>query len=109
MLFNKGVFVMALTNKHAQDICLSWNGSKGCRYLTTEYSNITGGFKHLCLKLVVAEKDRIDKEVEEYLKQAKKNGQDPSVMGRPIQDNCKGYIYLKYLKQGYDLDKKKKS
>ena len=98
---------MALTDKHAQDICCCYNGAKCCRYLSTEFTQTTLGYRHLCLKLVSSEKTRIDKEMDEFLKQCKKNGQDPKMMGRPLGDNCKGYIYLKYKKQGYNLDKKK--
>lgn len=100
---------MALTEKHAQDICCCYSGGKCCRYLSTEYkAGAVGGIRYLCLKLVPAEKARIDKESDEFIKQAKKNGQDPRQMGRPLGDNCKGYIYLKYKRQGYNLDKKKK-
>jgi hypothetical protein len=99
---------MALTDKHVVDICCHFSGSKACRYLSTEYSAAgTYGYKYLCLKLVPAEKARIDKEIDDFIKQTRKNGQDPRQLGRPLGDNCKGYIYLKYKKQGYNLDKKK--
>lgn len=93
---------MALTNKHVQDICLQYGGHKQCRYLI--YDQTSG--KHMCCKLVKALKDDVDKRIDEFLKKAKQNGQDPAMMGRGIGDNCQGYIFLKYKKQGYDVKDK---
>lgn len=92
---------MALTPLHVTNICLVWTGHKTCRYHTTGDDG-----KNYCLKKTPAEKKRIDKEVAALYKQAKENGQKIRDFGRAIGDNCDGYLILKYLKQGYDVDKK---
>jgi hypothetical protein len=90
---------MALTQKHIEDVCLVYGGHKSCRYLI--YDQESG--KYMCSKLVKQLKEDVDTRIDEYLAKLKKNGQDPSVMGRAIGDNCQGYIFLKYKKQGYDV------
>ena len=88
-----------LSKKQVDDVCLIYAGQKMCRYMI--YDQQTG--KHLCCKKVQELKEEIDKRVEEYVARAKKNGQDLSIMGRPVGDNCPGYLYLKNILQGYDV------
>jgi hypothetical protein len=95
---------MALTQKHIQNVCLAWTGHKQCRYLG--FSDTGAGH---CLKLVPKLKAEIDKEVEKFKKTAKQNGQSVPTLNRAVGDNCKGYVYTLHLKQGYDLDQKKKN
>jgi len=94
---------MPLSLKQVNDICLSWHGHKQCRYLATGDDG-----SQQCMKLVQKEKNRIDKEVRELREKAKANGQDVKGFNRALGDNCQGYVVLRYLKQGYDVDKKKK-
>jgi hypothetical protein len=65
------------------------------------YDQNTG--KHMCCKLVPGLKDEIDTRIDEYIARAKKNGQDIANMGRPVGDNCPGYLYLKNAPQGCDI------
>lgn len=88
-----------LTKKHSEDVCLVYVGHKTCRYMI--YDQQTG--KHMCSKKVQGLKDEIDQRIEEYVDRAKKNSQDLALMGRPIGDNCPGYLYLKNTLQGYDV------
>jgi hypothetical protein len=88
-----------LSKKHLEDRCLVWGGHKTCRYLV--YDQQTG--KNLCCKQVQGLKDEIDKRIEDYTTKAKKNNQDLSMLGRPVGDNCDGYLYLKNTLQGYDV------
>jgi hypothetical protein len=97
----EGESYMALSTKQTQDICLVYGGHKACRYLVFDQESS----KYLCSKLVKTLKDQLDERIDEYLSKMKKNGQDPATMGRAIGDNCQGYIFLKYKKQGYDVDK----
>jgi hypothetical protein len=89
---------MSLSQKHVEDICLLYGGHKQCRYVIQDQQ--TG--KHMCGKLIKQFKEDVDKRIEEYAKKAKQNGQDLAAMGRAVGDNCQGYIFLKYKKQGYD-------
>jgi hypothetical protein len=88
-----------LTKKQVEDICLLYSGHKSCRYAI--YDQSTG--KHLCCKKVQVLKEEIDKRIDEFTSKAKKNGQDLVLLGRPIGDNCPGYLYLKNTQQGYDV------
>jgi hypothetical protein len=55
------------------------------------------------LKKVAAKKDAIDKQVDKFIDKARRNGQDPYAMNRPLGNNCKGYPALTTKKQGYDV------
>ena len=90
---------MSLSKKQLEDVCMYYGGHKACRYLVSDPS--TG--KHMCGKLVKKLKEDIDARTAEFLKKMKANNQDPQLMGRPLGDNCQGYIFLKYKKQGYDV------
>ena len=87
-----------LSNKQLKDVCLLGQGHKGCRYLV--YNNKRNNY--MCCKLVQAMKDAADKQVSEFKKHAKANGQDLAALHRPVGDNCKGYIWLQFKRQGYD-------
>lgn len=88
-----------LSKAHAENVCLVYFGHKTCRYML--YDQQTG--KHLCSKQVQGLKEEIDDRVEAYMDKLKKNGQDIALMGRPVGDNCQGYLYLKNTLQGYDV------
>jgi hypothetical protein len=57
-----------------------------------------------CLKLH-PRRNAIDKEVAEFKRKQKQAGIDPMSLDKPLGDNCKGYVFLKYKSQGYDIDK----
>jgi hypothetical protein len=88
-----------LSKKQLEDTCLVFTGHKACRYLV--YDQQTG--KSLCCKKVAGLKEGIDKRIDAYIEKAKKNNQDLAMLGRPIGDNCQGYLYLKNTQQGYDI------
>lgn len=97
---------MALTKAHLRDVCMLNGGTSGqyhlqCRYLATDDNDWT---KHMCAKKVKKEADIIDIEVSKFIADCKKNGQDPKKQNRAIGDNCAGYTYFRYKKQGYDVD-----
>jgi hypothetical protein len=88
-----------LSKKQVEDMCLLYAGHKSCRYLI--YDQETG--KHLCCKKVQGLKNDIDNRIEMYLERVKKEGQDIAMLGRPLGDNCPGYLYLKSCLQGHDV------
>lgn len=85
--------------KQLDDVCLRYKGTQECRYLARDDQN-PGVF--VCLKQVAAKKAIIDTQVKKFVEKAKANGQDPTVMGRALGDNCKGYPNFRRLVQGYD-------
>jgi hypothetical protein len=89
---------MALSQKQIEDVCLVYSGHKACRYLIMDQQS----GKYMCGKLVATLKNDVDTRIDEYLDKLSQNGQDPAMMGRAIGDNCQGYIFLGYKKQGYD-------
>lgn len=86
-----------LTLKQVQDKCMFGKNAKQCRYLAEDTS---GNF--YCLKQT-AERVLIDQEVDKFKKDSKDQGVDPYALSVPLGDNCKGYIFLRYKMQGYDL------
>lgn len=88
-----------LSKNHVAKRCLLYNGHKTCRYLVID--QITGDY--LCVKKVPGLKDEIDDRVAVFEEKAKDNGQDVTNLGRPIGDNCQGYLYLKNTQQGFDI------
>lgn len=88
-----------LSLKQLQDVCLSLQGSNECRYLASDGTTNN----YVCLKKVAAKKDAIDKQVDKFIDKARRNGQDPYAMNRPLGNNCKGYPALTTKKQGYDV------
>ena len=94
---------MALTQNQAQHVCMLYGGHQQCRYVDEDLDD-DGNIVYVCKKLT-PDKSIIDLEVDEFLKDMKKNGQDPIKQGSPLGDNCNGYIKLTTKQQGYDLDK----
>jgi len=91
-----------LSLKQQENVCLLYTGGiDQCRYLKqddTEYD------KWYCIKKKKAEKDKIDKKINEVLADFKKRGIDPANSSMPLGDNCDGYPVLKHIEQGYDVD-----
>jgi len=94
---------MALTQNQAQHVCMMYSGHQQCRYLDEDLDD-NGNIVYVCKKLS-SDKNIVDMEVDEFLDDMKKTGQDPISQGVPLGDNCNGYIKLTTKAQGYDLDK----
>lgn len=94
---------MALTQNQVQHVCMVYGAHLQCRYVDEDLDD-DGNIVYVCKKLS-PDKKIIDDEVQEFLSDAKRNGQDPTKQGVPLGDNCKGYIKLTTKLQGYDLDK----
>lgn len=93
---------MPLSLKQLQDVCMLYTGNyKRCRYAGQDD---TDSSKWYCLKKS-SKRQEIDDETDEFLKELKKKHQDPKKQGVPLGDNCDGYPILKYMEQGYDVDK----
>jgi hypothetical protein len=96
---------MALSKKHLKDVCvLGGNAagmSKQCAYLDEDIDD-QGNVIYVCKKLS-PDRQTIDEELDDFFKDMKKNGHDPTKQGVPLGDNCKGYIVLKTKEQGYDV------
>lgn len=88
-----------LSLRQLQDVCLQYQGSKECRYLGRD----TGTGVSVCLKQVAAKKAAIDKQVDKFVEQCKKSGQDPAAQHRALANNCQGYPPLPRVQQGYDV------
>lgn len=82
-------------------VCLLHQGNKQCRYLDGD-DNDYG--KYQCKKLS-PEKKIIDEEVANFLKDAKKQGVNPTKQGVPLGTGggCQGFVVLKTKLQGYDV------
>lgn len=80
---------MALTQLHVQNVC---NAGNPCRYLCWETLE-TGQSVAVCLKKVPG-----------YYRQVKRDMQMYGVDLEERGDNCQGYLLLKYVPQGYDLE-----
>lgn len=90
-----------LSSKQLADICLAGTGSyKACRYLGQDDLDEN---KFFCIKKT-QKKILIDAEIDEYLRQCQKTGNDPRKSNVPCGDNCQGYPILHHIKQGYDQD-----
>ena len=59
--------------------------------------------KNQCMKKTSI-KEIIDDEVESLVVICNKRNIDPKNEKIPMGDNCQGYLPLKYLEQGYDVD-----
>lgn len=87
---------MALTQLHVRDVCHGggWTPSgqsNTCKYLTHECRK-DGTYVSLCTKLNKGAYDDLEK--------SRKNSNSRY---QPKGDNCAGYLYLLYKKQGYDV------
>ncbi len=91
---------MALSDNHVNDVCMFGCGNNQCRFLDTSDMYNSNTFQ--CLKKSSA-KAEINKSYQQFIKECKNRGVDPhSVNGAVLGDNCKGYLQLSTLVQGYD-------
>lgn len=86
---------MALSDKHVKDICMLGCNDKQCRFLDT--SDNYNSYTFQCLKKT-SFKDEINKSTNTFIK----DNNNKKVVGVPLGDNCKGYLPLSTLVQGYD-------
>lgn len=87
---------MSLTLKQVEDICLINCGDhRRCRYLGQDDDTL----EYFCMKKS-SKKDEIDNSVENFIRETKKKGKDPTKDNIALGDNCEGYIITKYKKQG---------
>jgi len=83
---------MALTPLQVQNFCFTTQGN--CKYLETEFRD--NEFYYCCIK---KSPSLIEKKKKQFL-QAVFRWMMP---WDQLPDNCPGYRYLKYVKQGYDV------
>lgn len=89
-----------LSKNHMQKYCLiDDETNRRCRYLA-EDDMVLG--KNQCLKLTT-QKDVIDDELNSLISISIKKNTDPKLENIPMGDNCKGYLPLKHIMQGYDI------
>lgn len=88
-----------LSEAHLKNVCLLWGGHKQCRYLERDDMDWN---KYYCKKKSV-DKDIIDQEVDKFVKEQKALGKNPRSLNEPLGDNCKGFLPLTSLLQGYDI------
>lgn len=88
-----------LSQNQLTKVCLINQGSSECRFL---FKNDNDPSQCMCYKLH-HHADLIDDIVDAFIYDMEENGQDPELIGRPIGDNCKGYLPLTVLPQGYDV------
>jgi len=93
---------MPLSQAQITDVCMFGTDHHECRYLDGESDPQTGDMKFICKKQSL-ERKAIDEEVDEHLAESKKNGINPISQGVPLGDNCKGYLPMKDMVQGYDV------
>lgn len=86
-----------LTLRQIEDICLVGDGPQECRFLSEDNTG-----KFYCIKLTHL-RNAIDDEVSEFENKCASVSKDPADFGVPLGDNCKGYTFLKYKNQGYDV------
>lgn len=90
-----------ISKNHMQKYCLIDDMSyRRCRYLA-EDDFVLG--KHQCMKHTT-QKDAIDEELNSLISISFKKNLDPKEENIPMGDNCQGYLPLKYVVQGYDVD-----
>ena len=88
---------MALTLRQIEDVCLVDQDSDQCRYLGEDPTG-----KFYCIKCTPARKE-MDEIVREFKNKYAKKGVPAHSVGVPLGDNCKGYTFFRYKKQGYDI------
>lgn len=93
---------MPISPKHLADVCMLGLGHKECRYLNSELDS-SGNVQYFCEKKSI-ERQNIDIEVDEHIKDSLANGIDPNKAELPLGNNCKGFLPFKDLLQGYDCD-----
>lgn len=88
-----------LSKKHVQDVCMVNSiDVRRCRFLVEDDTNF--GRWH-CLKLT-SRRSIIDVELETFVKESRRKGQDPYKSNLPFGDNCGGYPIMRTIEQGYD-------
>lgn len=91
---------MPLSKKQLTDKCLAFqNTSSKCRYCAQDDDDWN---KHYCLKKS-SQKADCDVEVESFIRETRKKGNDPYKEMFPLGDNCPGYPITKHIEQGYDI------
>lgn len=91
---------MPLSKNQVEDVCLLGQGVSQCRYLAEDDVNAN---EFYCLKKSKNKKEKIDVEVSLLVKDLKRKGLDVNSHNIPIGNNCRGYIILKHIEQGYDV------
>lgn len=89
---------MSLSPNQLAHVCLKGGGEGECRYLS---EGDDGNF--YCLKLVAMRRKKIDEAVTWFEKTRTDHGLDPADEAVPQGDNCKGYLLLLDVLQGYDV------
>lgn len=88
-----------LSLRQLEDVCLFNNTSSDrCRYLGQDENEPS---KFVCIKLS-SQRQQIDDEIDDYIKEMRKIGRDPMRDSLPLGDNCQGYKIFRSLVQGYD-------
>jgi len=91
-----------LSLKQLTDVCLCYDGThERCRYLEQDDDDWNAFF---CVKKIAKKKEDIDDEIDGFLEKCKKQGKDPTKENIPLGDNCKGYLKLRHVQQGYDKE-----
>lgn len=87
-----------LSLKQIENVCFFTDTTgKKCRYLSL-YNNKTSDV-YVCLKLSENKKKTIDEQVRSYISYSTSKNQNHP----PLGDNCHGYPFSLYVKQGYDI------
>lgn len=86
-----------LTLRQIEDVCLCNEMAAQCRFLAEDSKGNFYCVKHTAVKTP------IDNEVREFKQKQKALGFDPTALGVPLGDNCKGYTFFRHKKQGYDV------
>lgn len=90
-----------LSKKHMQKYCLVDDMTyKRCRYLA-EDDFVLG--KNQCMKHTT-QRIVIDEEIVSLINISLTSNADPRSENIPMGDNCQGYLPLKHVIQGYDVD-----
>jgi len=91
-----------LSLKQLQDVCLCHDGTfERCRYLEQDEDDWSTFF---CVKLVPKKRADIDEQIDQFVEKCHKLGKDPTKENIPLGDNCKGYLKLRAVQQGYDQE-----
>lgn len=90
---------MPLSQAQLRDVCMIYGQSDRCRYLAEDNRDYS---KWYCMKQKKNEKNKIDLKIQDFLRDCKIKGVDPSSAGVALGDNCQGYPVMKHIEQGYD-------
>jgi hypothetical protein len=89
-----------LSQRHTEDVCLLYQGSKQCRYLESDPYDYT---KFYCRKLT-GDRKILDELVEEHVQKCLDQGDNPADSNMAQGDHCSGFVYFKSMVQGYDVE-----